>query len=318
MDNKITKSRLSSLFSYEWLKIVAFFVVAILLFELLFAVTGVKLTAGQQFKVIYDENIDTNFENNLIKAVCIDANNQSILSYDVQKVDAEVMKKSTDNAIDVRYQTRDSDVVISHTQKDDEGYVRAKQLLDYFEVWAFEDVLEDGEEYLSQFLTDGKTDVYSFENLDTSKIDAHFLQTHKKDNRFRSKENREAGKVRERERIKNIVSDLNDVKRLLAEHPEIFYRYRKYEQVFSKLTPDAGRYEEIKNNYERSTEKSYAIIPDKLTKGIYKVSDYFTVEGKTQDVVIMAYDFYGEEPNLQFEALRFMVSLVRNFSDFLN
>ena len=77
MDNKITKSRLSSLFSYEWLKIVAFFVVAILLFELLFAVTGVKLTAGQQFKVIYDENIDTNFENNLIKAVCIDANNQS-------------------------------------------------------------------------------------------------------------------------------------------------------------------------------------------------------------------------------------------------
>ncbi len=51
MDAKITKKRLGEYLSYEWLKVVAFAVVIIVVWSLIFSVTSTKLTMDQVFTV---------------------------------------------------------------------------------------------------------------------------------------------------------------------------------------------------------------------------------------------------------------------------
>ena len=57
MDNKITKSRLSDLLSYEWILMLIIAVVSIIAWELFYTMGGVKLTVGQSFKYYYDQSI---------------------------------------------------------------------------------------------------------------------------------------------------------------------------------------------------------------------------------------------------------------------
>ncbi len=321
MDNKITKSRLSSFFAYEWIKIIIFAVVLVLVFELLFAVTGVKLSSGQQFKVIYDEGVDSNFENNLIEVACLDRNGNPVFSYEVQKIDAEVMSSGKDNVLDIRYEIRDCDVVIAENSVGSDGYTRAKKIFDYFEIWSFEDAVADGKAYLRQFLKDGITSEdaqLDYNNLDEQKIKEHFIQTHKKDNRFRTQKSIDSGVELEKQRIKNVCADVSDVEYLLEAHPEIFLKYHKYEQVLTTISEGTSEHAEYLAKYNAQTVKSHAIFTDKLTKGKHKVADYFTSGGETKDVVLFAFDFSNEMPDLQFESLRFMTSTVRNFSDFLD
>ncbi len=331
MDNKITKSRLSHFFSYEWIKIIIFSVVVVLLFELLFAVTGVKLSDGQMFKVIYDQGINSSFENNLIEVTCLDSDGKIIFSYETQKIDAEVMSDGHDNAIDVRYQTRDGDVVITENSLTEnvttgKKTTRAKELIDYFEVWGFEDAVAQGKTYLKRFLKNGVTGEdaeLNFSNLDPNKIESYFISTHERDNRFRKQADIKTGVQLELKRIENVCKDVSDMQYLLQNHADIFFKYTKYEQVFSGMTESDRNYNEYKDKYQSQTQKSYAIFTDKLTKGKYKVADFFTVKTaddkiETKDVVVFAFDFSKEQPDLQFESLRFIISVVRNFSEFLN
>ena len=51
MDAKITKKRLSRLLSYDWIKIVAIAVAAVLVWMLIFTMTATKITPSQQFTV---------------------------------------------------------------------------------------------------------------------------------------------------------------------------------------------------------------------------------------------------------------------------
>ncbi|MBQ8658125.1 MAG: hypothetical protein IJ506_03240 [Clostridia bacterium] len=52
MDARITKKRLSQLLSYDWLKIIGFVVVAIIVWSLIFTMTATRITAAQQFTVM--------------------------------------------------------------------------------------------------------------------------------------------------------------------------------------------------------------------------------------------------------------------------
>ena len=51
MDAKITKKRLSRLLSYDWIKIVALAVAAIVVWSLIFTMTATRITPAQQFTV---------------------------------------------------------------------------------------------------------------------------------------------------------------------------------------------------------------------------------------------------------------------------
>ena len=329
MDNKITKKRLVSFLSYEWIKVLVIIVAAIVFFEVLFTVTAVRLSSGQQFKLIYDEKIDTNFNSNLLQVTCVE-NDKSLFSYEVQKIDAETMLEGKDNVLSVRYETKDVDVVITHKTQVEGENVRVKTLIDNLDCWSFEKALTDCENYLSAFLKDGVINnelsknqaVYDYNNLDQGKIEDNFKVKHKKDNRFRSQKNYQLGLELERERIKNIVADMTDVKYLLENHSEIFFRYTKYEQIVTNMPLSSDYREEAYKNYcdlyAKETEQSYAIDIEKLSNGKYSVADYFTKDGLSKDVVLISFDYINLQPDLQFETLRFITSVVRNFSNFLD
>ena len=51
MDAKITKQRLGRLLSYDWIKIIALAVAAIVVWSLIFTMTATRITAAQQFSV---------------------------------------------------------------------------------------------------------------------------------------------------------------------------------------------------------------------------------------------------------------------------
>ena len=53
MDAKITKRRLSEMLQYDWVKIIGMIVVAVVVWELIFTVSAVRVKTGQNFKVYY-------------------------------------------------------------------------------------------------------------------------------------------------------------------------------------------------------------------------------------------------------------------------
>jgi hypothetical protein len=54
MDNKITKNRLSNFLAYEWIVIIIVCVVLIFVWEIVYTVGAVRLTAGQKFNFYFD------------------------------------------------------------------------------------------------------------------------------------------------------------------------------------------------------------------------------------------------------------------------
>ena len=57
MDNKITKNRLQSFLSYEWIKVIIFALVFIVAWEFVYAIISVKPTVGQDFKFYFDQDL---------------------------------------------------------------------------------------------------------------------------------------------------------------------------------------------------------------------------------------------------------------------
>ena len=113
MDNKITKRRLHDFLSYEWIAIIAIIVVCILAWELIFTMTRVTLTPGQDFLVFYDETIDSE-PSSTTPALYMrkDNSNRMVFSYDVLKVGHEELIAGY-NVLSDRLLLKEGDVIIT-------------------------------------------------------------------------------------------------------------------------------------------------------------------------------------------------------------
>lgn len=331
MDNKITRSRLSNLMSYEWIMLLVIFLVGIFVFEFFFAFFGVRLTTGQTFKYFYDLNVDNSLESGLMDALFVE---NKTFSYDVILIEGEAINAET-NLLVTRLKVQDGDVIITETIPEGKsGEERAKSLVDTADVpvYDFNDMLKDGREYLKTFLKDEFTSlspeiqdekVQNKDNLSTDKIDSAFLLRMKKDNRFRTDVQKEEGKKYERERIFHLVSELNDFSRLLEVGDEygLLYRYTKYEQR-KRLVEGEEEKARYENLYQAEIDIGkenavYGLKVENLSGGKHAPSEFFKATGKTdaKGVVLMAFDFFDYQKELQFEAVSFINSVVRSCSN---
>lgn len=332
MDNKITRTRFSDFFSYEWIRIIIFSIVAIFVWELIFTVSGVRLTTGQQFKIIYDLTVDEETEDEIIPLSYMDG----AFSYDVLKIDREFLSATQVNMLNVRYETRDCDVIVTSnaykTGEDNSVRREALVIIDALFMWSYEEMLVDGENYLLSLLKDefqgDKTKVYDYDNLDQTKIDAMFTRRQAKDNRFRSQQDKMIGMQNERSRIQLLCKNLNMAKFLLENHSEIFLQYTRHEQTATNY-PTENNKNVLKDTKDKNLEKygteklSYGIDVGKLkitgsTQGKHSASSFFAKDGKPDDVVLMAFNFLTYQPHLQFESLSFMNSVVHLCSNLLD
>lgn len=325
MDNRITKKRLTDYLSYEWILIVIIVVVAMFVLELVYTVGSVRLTTGQEFKIYYDENLYSDKVDKLYNLM----DREKTLSYDVLKSDIEALT-SDYNVLGVRLSVQEGDIIITDSIEPSEDSektdVRAKKVIDTNPVYVLDDMLKDAKSYLRSFLTDenaGPGAELEFSNLSTEKINQKFLARMKKDNRFRSDKQKADGLVLECERIEKLCSDVKLFEYYLNNAPaEAFYSYTKYEQY--KGSESAGNYtEEYENLYQKEIDEGrqnarYGLNVLALkTEGKTDPSDYFKVRNQADStgVVIMAFNFLKYQPELQFECISLMSTLIREFTN---
>ncbi len=94
MDNKITRKRLSNFLAYDWILLAFICAVAIFIWEMIYSVTSVSLTVGQNYKIYYDYYMlfDTNYlelVENLGGNEDLGYSNGKTFSYEIQKIDVE-------------------------------------------------------------------------------------------------------------------------------------------------------------------------------------------------------------------------------------
>lgn len=324
MDNKITKSRLSAFLQYEWILIIIISVVAIIVWELAYTISGVRLTVGQQFKYYYDQSISSTNQNEFYNFLL----SKNTFSYDVLEINMESLNEEY-NVLSTRLSIQEGDVIITdRVTNQTDNSSRAKTIVDDYNMYSYDKLLLDAENYLKKFLKDGQTDVYSGE-LDNAKIQAHFLTRMRKDNRFRKQEQKDAGVKQEIERITKLRDEVKDFKKLLESDVEnLFFCYTKYEQTYNSL--DADKRQDYEKAYEREKAERpnarYGLNVDALTgEGKVDPSKYFKLRSTdsqtvdtSKDVVIMVFDFLSYQPDLQFESICFINSIVRECSDILD
>lgn len=317
MDNRITKKRLYAYLSYQWIMIILFALIAIILANGIYAAIGVRPTTGQHFKVYYDNNFSSTTSSKLESLIY----REKALSYDVLEEDYEVLVgDGQTDVLGIRLSVQEGDIIITDRKEPpkeaelrDEKTIRAKYIVDVHSVYTIDGLLKDAKAYLNKFAKDGVTDL-TYANMDVSKIDAHFLERMKGDNRFRNDKQKEEGKLLERARIEKLCEDVAYFEKFLNEAPEeYFFRHTKYEHL-KELWGTEDYDNAIKGEIEAGRENAiYGLNVGMFSGGKSQPEEYFKLNGaeNAKDSVMMAFNFLEYQPDLQFECLQFMCAIIR-------
>jgi hypothetical protein len=328
MDNKITKKRLGNLFAYDWIMMLIAMVVIVIGWEFLYALTSVRITAGQGFYYYYDYEInggnDTAFKGYL----------NDTFSYDILEWGGESMPTEAVNqdVIELRYASNEVDVVFTSTlevKNEETGYMasRAKKIIDLYDAYDFRELYKDCEKYLKQFLTNENASVLDFNNYSESKIKAYFHNRQASDNRYKWKQITEQDEIN---RIKKLSSELADFKTILdfesnlPKEESIFYYYHKYEFSLTKETTSSQKASYQEKYDLEGGEKAFGLKLEKLPKSdklnAPDVNAFFrmTNASDSKNVILTVFNVTHVQPDLQFETISFVNTVVRTFSSILN
>ncbi len=311
MDNKITKKRLSHLFSYDWIAMIATFIAMVFLWQLVFQVTSVKLTKGQNFKYFIDYNVvfknESSFNQLLVDEKVFDPIN-------TLRVEKEGLFYGENDVLFTRLDIKDGDVIFTETTKDEFGVGRAQRIIDAGYVYTLDYLLKDAKAYLDEFKTDGA--------YDDVKIENHFLTRMKKDNRFRTEEEKAKGIALEKQRISRLDKEVCDFEYLLNCGEDIFYTYTRFSQTLEQSSEEnrQGFEEAVKVEKDEGRENArYGIRLNDLIGGTDKISTstFFSVgEAQTaENVVFMTFNFTSAQPDEQFDVITFINAIVRRCSN---
>lgn len=311
MDNKLTKKRLSAFLSYEWILLIIAVVVSIILWELVYTVSAVRLTTGQNFKFYYDQNLNATGISDLYNYI----GSSDTFSYDIKEFDSESLNPDY-NVLSVRLSVQEGDVIFTDKYFEEGQEVRAKNIVDNYG-YSLSDLLSDGQNYLKQFLSDGETDFYDFNKLDKVKIEQNF------NNRSSLRVYKNAlkkGEISindEYSRIEKLCKDIKDFDYLLNNSSDdLFFRYTRYEQMASSSADYQPLYE--KELQERNNV-IYGLNVGKLSGGKKDISEYVKVlaTDSADDVVLCVLNMKEYQEDLEYETVSFIVSLIKNCSNIL-
>lgn len=330
MDNKITKKRLGNLFAYDWIMMIVAMFICVIAWELLYAFTSVTLTPGQGFYYYYDYEINGG-NNDSFKRYLSNTFSYDILEWRGSSMPAE---KIDQDVIELRYAVNEVDVVFTSTRAVENaqtGYQvsRAKKLIDRYDAYDFRELYSDCEKYLSQFLKDGKTNVLDFNEYDLAKIKSHFHKRQSGDNRYKWNKISEQDEI---DRISKLCKELADFKIVLdyeaglPREESIFYYYHKYEFSLSSSTSESQKAKYQEKYDLEGGEKPFGLKLENLpndTTGENKkpsVDEFFRMENASdsKNVILTVFDVAYLQPDLQFETISFVNTVVRSFSTILN
>ena len=306
MDNKITKKRLSNFLAYEWILIIVISVLAVFCWEVVYSLASVRISTGQAFDYYYDTTVDST-NDTAFKNLFGFEKDGNVFSYDLLEFRSE--KLSSDfNVLAMRLGSHIGDAIItSTTVKEDapEGTVsNAQNIINNHPVYTVDQLLADAETYLKKFLKDGVSGADAHlvaDNLDNQKMEDNFKRL-SGDNRTRAGLITKADEVK---RIKDLCNEVKDFK-YLTENCDIFYT--------AKVPVKEGE-------QDIGATARYGLAPEKLTGGQKSASTFFraveNASGTAQGTAVLVFNFTDYQPDMQFESITFLNTIVRNCSNLL-
>ncbi len=315
MDAKITKKRLAQMLSYDWVKIVAFAVGAILLWTLIFQMTATRIKPSQQFRVYNyycNESLGDGFYT-LYGDVAKNGN----LSYEVMEMNVTDLTRSDGQhftLLDGAVETDDGDVIFIpnvgdknyRTEADDvvsyectyvESFVRRYfPYLYNLDLSDEEGYFQNLERYLNGFYTEGWE---KKESLNEAKVKSEFEKRIKKneDKRFKKDEEIKRGAKLEVERIQKYRDALEE-----------FYGYVDAEIVsFTRV--------ELQTNGQTYASGVFGlnICPDATKTGELKKQVSYVDENEVstaKDMNVLFFDFDGTEDSFEYESLLYVNQVI--------
>ena len=304
MVNKITGKRLKNLIVYDGIKIVALSVIVCLIAVLVFNAFAKKPSAGQDFRLIVDEDVfvgdDANefldymfysgaenggfsYETLQGQLVYLRSNDESPKSYVLSGVHVELHEDDVCvllEGIYVDYISQNNAVKI------DEYLNSAKQFL----------------------LDNGLCDENGVFNVD--KVNAYFESTRGKDSRFKTADQIEVGKANELKRLKAIWNNATALQNCFALHKELLdereYTYGNFtDKGYFALNVGAlngnsqtGKY--VENLFKRAYQ-------DENNETVYTADGIYIALGKNLDA----------NGDLFYENLAFLYTLIKTYSTYI-
>ena len=331
MDNRLTRRRLFDLLSYEWIFMIVMCVVAIVFWELIYSVTSVKLTPGQDFKIYYDYTLSSTSDGELRQLIV----ERKTFSYDVLKFGAEDIDRNN-NVLSSRLSIQEGDIIFTDAVgikeyneaikkgETPENPIRAFSVIDTpsCRIASLDEMLSNAQVYLKiNFFKDGYNeqtvfDSYDSQNIDHAKVRSAFLKRNGKDNRFRSSSNKEQGIKLEIERIEKLYENVVFMRKFINDNQdsEALVKYTKYSQACIFSIGAAGDYESRleKEKLAGREHDIYGINLGKLSGG-RNITDFiqYKLGGDLTDIVVLAFDFTYYQPDLQYESLSFICSMIK-------
>ena len=332
MDTKITKTRLSRMLSYDWLKIIGFSVAAIIVWTLIFTMTATRITPAQQFTVLnyagnlslsnkFFDSYNKTIENGVFSYEVIETNNND-LTASKEYLNTVLEARFTTDEGDVLYVSLENDPDTAYKDENDETQYNS-YYQSFLNRWFHYVHRLDGENgyfaqmesYLNIYYTNGYADA---ESLDTAKVEADFRARIKenKDKRFKKESQIEKGVQDEIERIekyRNALINFNlylDAGYVQLTEGSVTYKLDSGEQTYSGM---------------------YAInlCPNVETMGglqeyVSYYSSYEDENGTTQykttaeNMQIVILDLAGVDPDFKYESLLYINSVIESYCTELN
>ena len=329
MDAKITKSRLSGMLSYDWLKIVLGAVALIFVWSLIFTMTATRITPAQQFTVFnYLGNCSfgsTNFNELYAKAF-----QENVFSYEVLEIndnDLTIDKSSAYTIMEARTATGEGDVIFVADVDNTDTKTEAEDGTVSYEYTYLETLVRryghclydlnpenensffgKMESYLNGFY---QGDWTKKENLDKSAVEAQFRARVKKDKRYKT----------EKQRIQGVADDIDRIEKY-RDALEDFYGYLEAGVVSFTTTVFSDREQDENTYYPDDGIYSVNLCPNGQMEGLKKYVGYYEEvtdeNGDTHYPITAAnmnvafFHFNEVEEGFQYESLLFVNFIIEN------
>lgn len=222
MDAKITKTRLSRMLSYDWLKMLLTAVAAIVVWMLIFTMTATRITPAQQYTVynyVGNTSLSAEFYDFLQGGKTADRFSHEVLKID--SYDFTTTGSSTHEILSARMQTDEGDALFlsplndasTAYKEDEETKYRYTYLESYLRRYAY--MTFDVNEYLEQMRAylNGYYGDYKAENatLNEEKVETDFRKREKKDKRYKKEGDIRKGIALDKERLEKYRAALINV-----------------------------------------------------------------------------------------------------------
>lgn len=301
MVNKITKPRLKTFIAYNTVKMIIVTLIACIILVLIFNGVGKHPTDGQDFKLIIDSNIKIGKD---VIDLFSDLKNRDEedggFSYEMLKGEPFILRGSDENP--TSYNLNSIYVPLSY---DDVCVLPEDIFKDYVTAGNAKRIdlyITEALAFCNQFLVGGE--------IDANKVFNYFELTRGKDSRFITKEQKEQGKNSELKRIKAIYKNANLLKDCFNAHPELLYNCSYKSETFGQTFE--GAYAINISNLKGREDKNIANL-FQINKEVSEKEPIVTTEG----IYLAVGDTFDKTGDLFYEQLAFLVTLIKNYTNYL-